>query len=146
MSTSSPKSRFAKFLDQFAIGLEDEKGTFKYVHWHGNVGYVDVAKGIIARIEFSDAGYVDHYDKFVVSVVNAATGKLDVVTFNFNDYLTKADRVDNRVSDQPDQRFHAWSGGVSKDREVDWYIAKPRSVKAFSNAVNEYLRMWQRAT
>lgn len=140
MNTTSPKSRYAKFLDQFAIGVENERGHMEYVRWHGNVGYVALNACVVARVELSDRGYQGHFDKLEVQIIHRASGKLDVLTFEFNDYLTQADRVDGR-NDQPDQRFHAWAS--SGKSTLDWYIAKPKTAKPVSNAINEYLMFWQ---
>lgn len=142
MSTTSPKSRFTKFLDQFAIGAENEAGTMEYVRWHGNVGYVSLGPRTIARIELSEFGHSGHWSGFKVSVVDGVTGRLDECSFKFHDYLTKEDRVDDRT-DMPDQAFHAWESSSSSRKDLDWYIARPRSSKPVSNAINEYLRFWQ---
>ena len=57
MSTSSPKSRFAKFLDHFAFCVEKMNGNVEYVRWHENVGYIVLSYTTTARIELSEFGY-----------------------------------------------------------------------------------------
>lgn len=137
-------SRYAKFLSQFEFHVKTPRNDYpradQNVLWHGNVGYVDLGSKslIIARIELSDRGYQNHFDKFEVQVIHRVNGKLDSCTFEFGDYLKKEDRCDGRLKDQPDISFHA-SGG----KELEWYIAVPKSVAAITYAVNEYLRMWQ---
>lgn len=148
MNTTSPKCRYAKFLSQFDFAVENHDSSkndgMVHVRWHGNVGYVDLGYNalIVARIELSDRGYQGTFDKFDVQVIHRVNGKLDAITFSFGDYLTKEDRADDRVKDQPDQAFYAWSGSSNKS-SIDWYIARPKSVAAVTQAVNEYLRMWQ---
>lgn len=148
MNTTTPKCRYAKFLSQFEFGAEDvdraSGNDFVRARWHGNVGYVDLGSkaGIIARIELSDRGYQGKFDKFDVQVIHRVNGKLDAITFHFQDYFKKEDRADDRVKDQPDQAFYAWSGSSNKS-SIDWYIARPKSVHAIVRAINEYLSMWQ---
>jgi hypothetical protein len=150
MTTTSPKCRYAKFLSQFDFKVwnghtpSNTDDGMIHVRWHANVGYVDFGykTPIVARIELSDLGYKGMFDKFDVQVIHRSSGRLDTITFNFGDYFTKDDRSDNRVKDMPDQVFYAWSGS-SSESSVDWYIARPKSVAALVQAVNEYLRMWR---
>lgn len=141
MNTTSPKSRFAKFLDQFAIGVETAEGHMVYVRWHGNVGYVTLGDRTVARLELSEFGYQGHWSGMKVSVVDGMNGRVDECSFMFHDYFTQEDRVDDRVKDQPNAGFYAWS---SNGGELGWYIAKPKNTEAFSSAVCEYLKTWQR--
>lgn len=140
MNTTSPKSRFAKFLDQFAIGVENEKGAFQYVKWHGNVGYISLGARTVARIELSEFGYQGNWSGFVVTITDGINGKVDTCNFHFHDYFDARDRVDTRVKDHPNQAFYAWS---SNGGEVDWYIAKPKSPKPIASAINDHLKFWQ---
>ncbi len=145
MSTTSAMSRYAKFLSQFEFAVVSPGNHYpkadQHVTWHGNVGYIDLGRGslLVARIELSDRGHQDHFDKFTVDIIHRANGKLDSCTFEFGDFLKKDDRCDDRLRDQPDAKFYAWS----KNNQLEWYIAKPKSVAAVTQAVNTYLRMWQ---
>lgn len=140
MNTTSPKSRFAKFLDQFAIGVETDTGAMAYVRWHGNVGYVTLGQRTVARIELSEFGYQGRWSGFRVTITDGVNGRVDECNFMFHDYFDAKDRVDGRVQEHPNQAFHAWS---SNGGPVDWYIAKPKSAKPISSAISEHLRFWQ---
>lgn len=156
MNTTSPTSRYAKFLSQFPFGVEKPQqdvggGTrperVSNVRWTGNVGYVELGSvcGCLARIELVRADTT--FGRFRVDIISRVNGKLDSLTFEFNDILDPKDRVDNR----PEMNgFHAWSSSVpgsgsTGTKDLDWYIAKPspKSIKHFVATVNEYLAMWQ---
>lgn len=87
----------------------------------------------IATIILSDDGYVDRHDKFNVTITSKTIGKIDGMTFNFNDHFHK--RTDNR----PDYKgsFYIWS-------KPEWYIACPtksdinKLAKTIFNYINLY--------
>ena len=153
MNTTSPTSRYAKFLSQFSFGVEKPQqdvgnGTrperVNNVRWTGNVGYVELGSvsGCVARIELVRNDTT--CSSFRVDIISRVNGKLDSLTFEFNDILDPKDRVDNR----PEQNgFHAWSSsaGSAGVKEYDWYIAKPspKNLKHYVATVNEYLAMWR---
>ncbi len=140
MNTTSPKSRFAKFLDQFAIGVENEKGSLEYVKWHANVGYLSLGPRTAARIELSEFGYQSHWSGFKVTVVDSVHGRVDECAFHFHDYFNQSDRVDDRVRERPEQAFYAWSNNGCP---LEWYIARPKSPRPITSAICEYLKFWQ---
>lgn len=152
MNTTSPTSRYAKFLSQFAFAVEGPRqdrlnayheNPMYEVKWTGNVGYVELGSvaGALARIELSDWGCQGTYTGFRVDIISRVNGKLDSLQFEFNDILDPKDRTDGREKDH--SSFHGWSSSGKKD--IDWYIAKPseKNIKHFVAAVNEYLKMWQ---
>jgi hypothetical protein len=153
MNTTSPNSRYAKFLSQFPFAVEKPRQDvgngskpelMNHVRWTGKVGYLELGtiSGAIARIELSDWGSQGTYMGFRVDVISRVNGKLDSMQFEFNDILDPKDRTDGREKDHAS--FHGWSSGSGKS-EIDWYIAKPspKNVKHFVAAVNEYLTMWR---
>ncbi len=152
MNTTSPTSRYAKFLSQFPFAVEkpqqdlgngSKPERLNHVRWTGNVGYVELgsACGCLARVELVRGDTT--FGAFRVDIISRVNGKLDSLTFEFNDILDPKDRDDSR----PDQKgFHAWSSSSGPDsKALDWYIAKPspKNIKHFVATVNEYLTMWQ---
>jgi len=146
MNTTTPSSRFAKFLSQFTFMVENvdtSKGDgMNRVRWTGKVGYVELGSisCCVARIELSEQGYQGNYSAFEVEIIHRVNGKLDSLTVAFHDALDPADRSDNRGKDH--KGFWGWAANGG---EIGWYIATPtaNNVKNVDKAVNEYLKMWQ---
>lgn len=142
MNTTSPSSRFAKFVNQFAFGV-DRKGDNRAegVRWTGKVGYVDLGPNalLVARIELDEQGYQGRYSAFRVDIIHRVNGKLDSLVFAFSDLLDPKKRSDER---RDHEGFYGWA---SNGGEIWWYIATPTAsnIKNVVAAVNEYLGMWQ---
>lgn len=109
--------------------------------WTGLTGFTKIDEDRLAKIELADRSVRGEYNGFRVTILNKREGKVDETFFAFDDYLAKDlnkrldDRRDYPLQDNPCFKVVAHCGW-------HWYIAKPRSAKPFTEAVEGYIQMF----
>lgn len=147
----STRKRYQKVLDdiesetaRYTEELMNDKTKFcASLPWEEDITWLDLTGIIVmdedrrAKVELSTRGVCGEYPGFLVTVLSKRTGTIDSKFFRFDDYLDrKADRADGR-KDYPlgkNTCFH-----VVSHCGWDWYIAKPRDARPFTEAVESYV-------
>lgn len=108
------------------------------IHWMDLTGVTKLDNDRMVRIDLVCGAVAQTYIGFRVQILHKRTGLIDQKVFAFDDYLSAAhgDRTDGRTD---------WGGpgratfSVVSHVAWDWYIAKPKSTDALTNAIWAYV-------
>jgi len=131
------KSQFCR-----SLGLESR---FTDLQWFDTTGYQSVlsyhSKKLV-KFELNQNAS-SNFNGLKVSILNKESGVVDSKIFEFSDYLdTRENRADDRGPGKPhvyDGPFHA---SIKRDGGIDWYIAVPKDMSPFVDAVCNYTKIF----
>jgi len=110
------------------------------IKWLDLTGMKKLARNRVAKIQLTTEGAGRYYG-LVVSIINRDTGVVDRKEFQFIDYLDFSKRSDNRTDYTNQLGFYAMSEGAT----LRWYIAVPQDTRTLCEAVETYLKFFEKA-
>lgn len=138
-------TRFQDFNEEFFEGHN--------VAWEGRHGTLPLDNGLLATLELSIRAKPQathgHYTGYVVRIV----GREEIAQkqFAFDDYFTRADRVDDRIPGTDTKYPYPREATTRAHFEIiayvkdDWYIAAPsrKATRRMADAVVNYIRQFE---
>jgi len=114
--------------------------TLEPIIWQGKSGVWKLDDERIATIKLNTSGTHGHYTGVAVDITSKLTGKIKEKWFNFDEYLDRNDRTDNRTADYPHGNNSCYC--VIDHCGWQWYIAIPKHPERFTKAVELWICCW----
>jgi hypothetical protein len=113
------------------------------IKWFDRTGLHKLDADRTAKIELATRGTQDHYPGFMVVILNKREGEVDRKFFKFDDYLDRdlSARTDGREDYPHSPRNRCYE--VTSYCGWEFYIAKPKSTRAFCAAVEAYVESFR---
>ena len=104
--------------------------------WFDKKGTVKLKNNLMATITISTKGHHDHYQKYIVSILNKES-KIDSHSFDFDVYLGKNN---NDLNKQFQILGHCCNNGYA-----EWYIGKPdkSKVDGMAKEIAKYIQQYE---
>lgn len=113
------------------------------IDWYDTVGFIALSGDRVAKVELGTAGGHGDYSRFYVTIINKQTGIIDSKVFTFNDHLDILQRADGRADPKGQHYYPATGYYVVPHCGMDWYIAKPKTTKSLTSAIERYVDMFR---
>lgn len=121
------------------FNLKFFKTTTRKIDWFNQFGvYTMPNSGHLAEIRLDTSHSSSNWDKYVVTIVNPASGTVTTKSFHFQFYLT----VDPNGR-KGETSLHAWRGSGNSNI-AEWYIATPVSTKPVVDAIFKFIDLYDK--
>lgn len=112
--------------------------------WLDGSAYLPLSDGRVAAVDLDGEPQNNHYDRFVVRILDTKNGEIDRKVFKFDAFLDTKARSDKRTADHPipgNKTYYAWRSR-NGDEPFKWYIAVPKDTAPIVMALQTYVKLF----
>jgi hypothetical protein len=104
----------------------------KNITWFDKEGFYTLDENRVVRITIDDVGTRDHFNGYLVEILNKLEGVIVKKFFRFEHHLIM---IHNHRTDY----YHVW---YNNDK-LDWYISRPKDTKEMCKKIFEWVEIFK---
>ena len=110
----------------------------KNITWFDKEGFYTLDENRVVRITLDDVGTRDHFNGYLVEILNKLEGVIVKKFFRFEHHLIMIHKTDLPNYHRTDY-YHVW---YNNDK-LDWYISRPKDTKEMCKKIFEWVEIFK---